>query len=122
MSPSTRSVVAVVVVLAIAGVAYWAWERFFSHQAQIEAVHRACLDEFASGRDKLKSGLPQERAAARGDPGGDFARDVAKGLRDLIDGVAGSVSEAACGAIRDACRLDFDGDVCSAARRRYGIG
>jgi hypothetical protein len=119
MSSSTRSILAVVAVLVLAGAAYWAWERFFSHAAQVERIHAACVAEFEAGKTKVKSGLPDASSARPGDPVGGAIRDLSAGLGKLIDEVAGNVSAAACGAIRESCRLDFEGDVCVRARAHY---
>ena len=120
MSRSNRDVLLVVLVLAIAGTGYWIWERFFSHGAQIDAMHRACLVEFSTGKDRVKSQLGQGAAAVpRDDPAAGIVKDISAGLGKVIDQFAGSVGEAACGALRDACTLDFDGQACRKARERY---
>lgn len=118
MSPSTRSIVAVVAVLVIAGVAYAVWQRFFSHAARIEAIHAACLAEFDAGKAKVRAGLEVPKARP-GDPVGAAVGSLASELGRLVDQVAGGVSEAACGALRESCRVDFDGAACRQARARY---
>jgi hypothetical protein len=120
MSRSNRDVALVVLVLAIAGAGYWIWERFFSHAAQIDAMHRACLAEFSAGKDRVKSQLDRGAAAVpRNDPAAGIVKDISAGLGTVIDEFAGSVGEAACGALRDACTLDFDGRACRKARERF---
>ena len=120
MTRSNRDVLLVVLTLAIAGVGYWIWERFFSHGAQIDAMHRACLAEFDTGKDRVKSQLDKGAAAVpRNDPAAGIAKDISAGLGKLIDEFAGSVGDAACGTLRDACTLDFDGQACRKARERY---
>jgi len=120
MTRATRDVLLVVLVLAVAGAGYWIWERFFSHGAQIEAMHRACLAGFAAGRDRVKSEIDKgAEAVPRADPAAGVAKELAVGLGKVIDKVAGGVGEATCDALREACRLDFDGALCRKARERY---
>jgi hypothetical protein len=120
VSRSNRDVLLVVLVLAIAGAGYWIWERFFSHGAQIDAMHQACLTEFSAGKDRVKSQLDKGAAAVpRNDPAAGIVKDISAGLGKVIDEFAGSLGEAACGALRDACTLDFDGQACRKARERY---
>jgi hypothetical protein len=120
VSRSTRDVLLVVLVLAIAGAGYWIWERFFSHGAQIDAMHQACLTEFSAGKDRVKSEIDRGAASVpRNDPAAGIVRDISAGLGKAIDEFAGSVGGVACGALRDACRLDFDGQVCRKARERH---
>ena len=114
MTSSTRQVLLVVAVLLVAGIAYGIWERFFSHGAQIDAIHAKCVTAFDAGKATMKAELP--RPGDKASPG---ARDMAAGLGKLIDEVAGGVSVAACGVIRESCRLDFDGEVCRRAREQY---
>ena len=120
MTRSTRDVLLVVLVLAIAGTAYWIWERFFSHGAQIDAMHRACLAEFSAGKDRVKAEIDKGAAAVpRNDRAAGVVKDISAGLGKMIDKFGGTVGEAACGTLHDACRLDFDGQACRRARERY---
>jgi hypothetical protein len=120
MDRPTRQVLLVVLVLAVAGAGYWVWERFFSHQAQIDAMHEACVAEFRAGRDRVKSGIGREAAAVPPDhPLAPAAASASAGLGRLIDEFSGSVGEAACGALREACRLDFENPVCRRARAQF---
>ena len=120
MSRSNRDVLLVVLVLAIAGTGYWIWERFFSHAAQIDAMHGACVAEFAAGGDRVRSQIDRGAAALpRDDALAPIARDLSAGLGRLIDEFSGSVGGAACGTLRDACRLEFDSEVCRKARERF---
>jgi len=120
MDRSTRQVLLVVLVLAIAGAGYWVWERFFSHGAQIETMHRACIAEFEAGKARVKSGIDRGAAAVpRNDPASGAVKELSAGLGRLIEDFASGVGEATCGTLREACRLDFDGQVCARARARY---
>lgn len=109
MSPSTRSILAVVAVLVVAGAAYWAWNRFLSHAHAIDTIHAACLAEFDDGAAKAKAATSF---------GGPF-REFSAGVGRLIDEAKGSVAEATCTSVREACRIDFDGEFCRRARARY---
>jgi hypothetical protein len=120
MSRWHRDVLIVVLVLAIAGAGYWAWQRFFSHGAQIDAMHRACLAEFDAGKQRVKAQIDKRAAAVPGNAAAaPLVEDVSAGLGKLLDRYAGSVGDAACGTLRDACRLDFDSEVCRKAREHY---
>jgi len=99
-------------VIAATG-AWWLWQRSYSRDAQIDAVHQACTIEFAEAAARMKSGVqPGENPSA-------IAKSLTDGLGRLIEGVTGNVSETVCAAVRDACREDFDGRLCTAARERY---
>ncbi len=111
MSRSTRSVLAVVAVLVVAGLGYAIRERFFSRAAQLAAIHEACLADIASGQAKAKAALPGPDTPLR---------EWSGALGRLIDEVAGGMSSAACRALRESCRLDWDGELCRRARARYG--
>jgi hypothetical protein len=117
VTSSTRSVVAVVVVLAVAGVAYWAWQRFFSRDAELRAIHAACVADFDEGKARAKSVLPTPAPPAK-DGSRDAVSEFSAGLGTLIDNVAGGVAQATCGAVRESCRLDWDGTLCAQARAR----
>ena len=47
----------------------------------------------------------------------------AKGLSDsssrMLEGMSSRMGETMCGTVRDACRSDFAGRLCAAARERY---
>ncbi|HVF64679.1 MAG TPA: hypothetical protein VNE58_11860 [Casimicrobiaceae bacterium] len=102
-------------IAAIAGAAaivaasgFWFWQHFASRDAQIDAIHRACLTEFAEGGAKLKSALP-----------GGFLAGLSERLGKMVDGMSGSTADKLCGSVRDACKTDFDGRICTFARDRY---
>ena len=115
MNSTLKSVALVGAGMAIAGAGFWIWQQYLSRDAQIVALHRACLDDFAAGRTKMKSGLAKDSSD---DPGTLF-RNLSEGLGKILDNVSGGVGEAVCDAVRDACRLDFDGRICTTARERY---
>ena len=89
---------------ALAGIAFYAWQQWFSREAQVRAIHASCVKEVADASAKLKGG-------------------VGKGVGDAatrwLDGAAGEMSESLCGTVRDACTSNFDGRICTAARERY---
>ncbi len=97
----------------IAGAGFWFLERFLSPEAQIDAMHRACLKEFAEAAAKMKAGVK---------PGADssgIVKGLSENLGKMLEGLSGGMGDAVCGTVRDACRDDFDGRICSAARERY---
>jgi hypothetical protein len=121
MDRPARQVLVVVLVLAVAGTGYWVYERFFSHDAQVDAMHRACLAEFERGASQARSQLDKGAASlSRDDSAKGVARDVAAGLGRVLEEFADNVGAATCGTLREACRLDFDGQVCARARKRFG--
>ena len=101
-----------VVAIAAAG-AFWLWQRTFSRDAQIDAVHQGCVTEIAEAAARVKSGVqPGENPSS-------ITKSMSDGLGRFIDGMSGSMSGTVCATVRDACREDFDGRLCTAARERY---
>ena len=97
----------------VAAGAFWLWQRTFSRDAQIDAVHQGCVTEFAEAAARVKSGVqPGENPSA-------ITKSMTEGFGRFIDGMSGSVSDTVCATVRDACREDFDGRICTAARERY---
>lgn len=112
MSPVARSAALIGAGVGVAAAGYWAWQQLFSRDAQIEAVHRACIAEFAQAAARMKSGVPGESSTG-------IAKGINEGVGRMIDGMSGSMSDAVCATLRDTCRDDFDGQICAAARERY---
>ena len=48
-----------------------------------------------------------------------IAKSLTEGLGRMVEGMTGSMSDTVCTTVRDACREDFDGRICTAARERY---
>ena len=113
MSAKARAALLLGAAALVAGGGAWLWQKFYSHKAQVEALHVACLAEFAESAAKMKAGT---------DPGA-ASSGVVKGLSEslgkALEGVSGGMGDAVCGALRDACRDDFEGRICVAARERY---
>ena len=108
-----RLATAIGMVVVVAAAAFWVWQRTFSRAAQIDAVHRGCIAEFAQAAARIKPGAtPGEKPSA-------MAKGILDGLGRIIDGMSGSMSDTVCATLRDACREDFDGRMCTAARERY---
>lgn len=112
MSARLKSVALFCAGMLVAGVATWIWQRHLSRDAQIAALHRACLDEFAAGRAKLKAGVQPDSGPA-------FMKGLSESLGKMLDGASGRAAEVVCDGVRDACRVDYDGRICTAARERY---
>lgn len=96
-----------------AAAAMWVWHQMFSRDAQIDALHRACTTEFAEAAARMKAGVQPSEGA------GSVTKGLGDGLGRMIEGMSGSMSDTVCAAVRDACRDDFDGRICTAARERY---
>lgn len=88
-----------------------AWQTTYSREARIEAAYESCMVRFGG-----KSGPGKDAdVPAQGDRAGGAAESVGKAMQDLAKGVTASMSGAVCGALREACRTDFEGVVCQNA-------
>ena len=96
------------VVIGAAIVAAIAWQRFYSHEAQIERAYGACMAQFG-GPTPAPKGASAPVDAGRSASAADA---LGKAIQDLARGVTAGMSGAVCGAVRDACHADFDGVVC----------
>jgi hypothetical protein len=113
VNPKAKTAGLIGIGLLIAGVGVWLFERHFSPAAQIEAMHRACLKEFADAAEKMKAGAkPDEDSSS-------IVRGLSESLGKWIEGLSGSMGDTVCAAVRDACNDDFDGRICTFARERY---
>ena len=112
MNPIRAAAIAGLGAVVAAG-GFWLWQRTFSRDAQIEAVHQGCVTEFAEAAARIRSGVQSEESASS------IAKSLTDGLGRMIEGMTGSVSDTVCATVRDACREDFDGRICTAARARY---
>lgn len=106
----TTLIVVIVVVLG-----WLVWERHFSRDARIGRMHTACMREFGATAGESTS-APDARAGNGGDP----AAAIAKGAADALTSLRQGVGSAVCGMARDACKRDYDGQVCQAALARTG--
>lgn len=97
----------------IAGAGFWFWQQMFSREARIDSLHRACMAEFAEAAASMKSGVQAGDAA----PG--IVKGWSESLGKLLEGMSGGMGDAVCVAVRDACRDDYEGRICAAARERY---
>ncbi len=102
----------VVVVVVVLG--WLVWERHFSRDARIESAYRACMKELGADGAKASAGA-KAPAATAGDP----AAAIAKGMSDALTSMMQGIGGAMCGAVRDACKRDYDGSICQAALTRY---
>ena len=106
----TALIVVIVVVLG-----WLVWERHFSRDARIDRMHATCMREFGTVAGDLAS-APGVRAGTDDAPQAAIARGATDALTSLRQGVGSAV----CGMARDACRRDYDGQVCQAALARSG--
>jgi hypothetical protein len=113
VSTAVRAAAIVGLGVLVAAGAYWLWQRTFSRDAQIEAVHQACTTEFAEAAARMKSGVQSGESPSA------IAKSMIDGLGRMIDGMTGSMGDTVCATVRDACREEFDGAICTAARERY---
>jgi hypothetical protein len=100
---------------ALAGAAFYGWQRYFSRDAEIRAIHASCVKEIADAGPRIKGGL----GGAQPEAADSFGKRATDTLGRWLDGMSGGMSDAVCGTIRDACTTDYDGRVCAAARERY---
>lgn len=103
----------VLIALIVVVVGWLVWERHFSRDARIDSAYRSCMK--AIGGDAAAGGSAKAPPAKSEDP----AAAIAKGVTDALTSVMQGVGGAMCGAVRDACRRDFDGSICQAALARY---
>jgi len=112
----TRLLVLAVVAAGVAGAIVWQTQ--FSREAQIERAYDACIRQFG-GPAPRQASAGTANASATGD-GAPLGESIGKAMEDLVRGVTAGMSGAVCGAVREACRADFDGAVCRNARAGFG--
>ena len=111
---------AVLIVVIVAVLGYLVWERHFSRDARIESAFNACMKELGASTENAK---PESSAPAQ--KSGDPATSIAKGAGDALTSMLQGMGGAMCGALKDTCTKDFDGQVCQSALKRYqrpGVG
>ena len=83
----------------------------FSREARIDAAYESCIRQFG--------GKPEGPKGSAGSPpngrANGMAESLGKAMQDLVKGVTAGMSSAVCGAVREACRSDFEGAVCQNA-------
>ena len=97
--------VAVALVVAIVG--WLVWQKEYSREARIERAYASCMKQFGGADAKTPAKAPPADAT--------LAESLGKAMQDLVKGVTAGMSGAVCGALRDACRADFEGAVCQNA-------
>jgi len=104
---------AVLIVVIVAVLGYLVWERHFSRSARIESAFNACMKELGASPEQPKdtSTLTQKGS----DPAGSIAKGVGDALTSMLQGMGGAM----CGALKETCTKDFDGQVCQTALKRY---
>jgi hypothetical protein len=113
VNPKARSAALIGLGVLIAGALFWFWQQMSSRDARIDSLHRACMAEFAEVAARMKAGVQP------GDGTSGIVKGLSESLGKVLEGMSGDVSDAVCAAVRDACRDDFDGRICTAARERY---
>lgn len=111
---------AVLIVVIVAVLGYLVWERHFSRGARIESAFNACMKELGASTENPK---PDNSAPTQKDS--DPAASIAKGVGDALTSMLQGMGGAMCGALKDTCTRDFDGQVCQSALKRYqrpGVG
>ena len=103
--------VLIVVIMAVLG--YLIWERHFSRTARIESAWSACMKELGARPEKDK---PDSAPAQKGS---DAATSIGKGARDALTSMLQGMGGAMCGALKDTCTRDFEGQICQTALKRY---
>ena len=112
MTAGALKPVLVVVIVAVLG--YLIWERHFSRDARIESAFNACMKELGASAERAK---PDAGAAAQ--KGSDPATSIAKGVGDALTSMLQGMGGAMCGALKQTCTKDFEGQICQAALKRY---
>jgi len=113
VNTTLRVAAGVGMVAVVAAAAFWLWQRTFSRDAQIDAIHQGCVTEFAEAAARIKSGVQSGESTSA------IAKSLTDGLGRMIEGMTGSMGDTVCATVRDACREEFDGHICTAARERY---
>jgi hypothetical protein len=103
----------VLIVIIVAVLSYLIWERHFSRTARIESAWSACMKELGASPEKDKP----DSAPAR--KGSDAATSIGKGARDALTSMLQGMGGAMCGALKDTCTRDFEGQICQTALKRY---
>jgi len=103
--------VLIVVIMAVLG--YLVWERHFSRGARIESAFNACLKELGASVEKSRD------TSAPTQKGSDPAASIAKGVGDALTSMLQGMGDAMCGALKQTCTKDFDGQICQSALARY---
>jgi hypothetical protein len=98
--------------IMLALLAYLGWSHFLSPGARVEAAYRGCMKEIATLPGGAQGAKPTEGPGATG--------ALAKGLNDAVGSMLQGLGGVMCETIRDACARDFNGQVCQAARKRFG--
>ena len=96
----------VAVAAVVAVIAWIVWQHEYSREARIERAYASCMKQFGGAPDPKAAKAPPPPADAT------LAESLGKAMQDLVKGVTAGMSGAVCGAVRDACRADFDGAVC----------
>ncbi len=104
----TRMLVLAVVAAGVAGAIVW--QTRFSREAQIERAYESCLRQF--GGNALRQDTPGRTETHAAGSGPTLSDSLGKAMEDLVRGVTAGMSGAVCGAVREACKADFDGAVC----------
>jgi hypothetical protein len=105
---------AILTMVSVAGISYLVWEHYFSRAAQIERAYTACVSQFDAGMNKGTA--DNTKVPSGNDPSATLAKGMADAMTSMVQGMAGAMGGAMCGSIRDACKQDFDGPICQAAR------
>jgi hypothetical protein len=105
---------AVLVVVIVVVLGYLIWERHFSRSARIESAYNACMKELGASTEKTKpdTGTPTQKGS---DPLASIGKSVGDALTSMLQGMGGAM----CGALKDTCTKDFEGQICQAALKRY---
>jgi hypothetical protein len=105
---------AVLIVVIVAVLGYLVWERHFSHSARIESAFNACMKELGASTEKARPdpGTPTQKGS---DPGTSISKGVGDALTSMLQGMGGAM----CGALKDTCTKDFEGQICQTALKRY---
>jgi hypothetical protein len=91
---------AAIVVIVLAAVGYYAWSHYFSREAKVERAYQSCVSKMSAGIEKAKGSASQS---------GD------KNMQEAMNSMMQGIGDAMCGMIKEACKQDYNGQVCQAA-------
>jgi hypothetical protein len=105
----------IVIIVSVAAVSYFVWDRYFSRPAQIERAYAACVSKLDDGMNKASVDINAKMPSGN-DPSAALAKGMGEAMTSMLQGMTAAMGSASCGLIRETCKQDFNGPLCRAAR------